>query len=484
MSVDHSVPVVHLHIGGEARTAGSGGLHQHVYPATGEVQGPVPLAGPDDVDAAVRAAQAAYPLWRSWRPADRARVLRRFGELMERDTAEIARLSVLDNGMSAAMSQPLVGIMAHWTAYYAGWADKVEGRVTSFPANQRELAYSMPEPYGVVGIILTWNGPVVSVGMKLVPALAAGNTVVMKPSELTPYATEHLMGLVREAGIPDGVVNLVLGGPATGDALVRHPLVQKVSFTGGPATARKILAACAESLKPAVLELGGKSANVLFPDADLDMAAAVNAFSVLGTLAGQGCAIPSRMIVHADIYDDVAERVLAIVAGMRCGDPFDPATAISPVVTREAQQRILAMIERAQADGATLLAGGRAPGHLPQGFFVEPTVFGDVDPASELGQVEVFGPVLSLMRFDTEEEAIQIANSTEYGLASYVYTKDVDRVQRMVTALRAGGVYVNGASPVVGCELAFGGVGISGFGREGGEEGLFEFLRTKAVGIA
>ena len=484
MSVDLSVPAVHLHIGGEARTTGSGGVHEHVYPATGEVQGSVPLAGPDDVDDAVRAAHGAYPEWRGWRPAERARVLRRLGELMERDTAEIARLSVLDNGMSAGISQSLVGIMASWTSYYAGWADKVEGRVTSFPANQRELAYSLPEPYGVVGIILTWNGPVVSVGMKLIPALAAGNTVVMKPSELTPYATEHLMGLVREAGIPDGVVNLALGGPETGDALVRHPLVQKVSFTGGPATARKILAACAESLKPAVLELGGKSANILFPDADLDTAVAVNAFSVLGTLAGQGCAIPSRMVIHDDIYDDVAERVLSMVAGMGCGDPFDPATVISPVVTREAQERILAMIERAQNDGAKLLAVGRAPGHLPKGFFVEPTVLGDVDPASELGQVEVFGPVLSLMRFETEEQAIEIANSTAYGLASYVYTKDVDRVTRMVTALQAGGVYVNGASPVVGCELAFGGVGISGFGREGGQEGLFEFLRTKAVGLS
>lgn len=482
MSIDLSVPVVHLHIGGEARNIGSGGVHQHVYPATGEVQGPVPLAGSDDVDDAVRAAHTAYSEWRAWRPAERARVLHRLAELMERDSAAIARLSVLDNGMSALMSQPLVGIMASWTSYYAGWADKIEGRVTSFPANQRELAYSVPEPYGVV-IILTWNGPVVSIGMKLIPALAAGNTVVMKPSELTPYATEHLMGLVSEAGIPDGVVNLVLGGRETGEALVRHPLVQKVSFTGGPTTARKILAACAESLKPAVLELGGKSANVLFPDADLDTAVAVNAFSVLGTLAGQGCAIPSRMIIHDDIYDDVVERVLALVAGMQCGDPFDPATVISPVVTLEARERILAMIERAQADGAKLLAGGGVPSHLPDGYFVEPTVFGDVDPISELGQVEVFGPVLALMRFETEEQAIEIANSTEYGLASYVYTKDIDRVQRMVTALRAGGVYVNGASPVTGCELAFGGVGISGFGREGGEEGLFEFLRTKAVGI-
>ena len=359
---------MHLHIGGEARTSGSGGVHQHVYPATGEVQGPVPLAGPDDVDAAVRAAHAAYPAWRAWRPAERARVLRRLGELMERDADEIARLSVLDNGMTAGMSQPLVGIMASWTSYYAGWADKVEGRVTSFPANQRELAYSMPEPYGVVGIILTWNGPVVSVGMKLIPALAAGNTVVMKPSELTPYATEHVMRLVREAGIPDGVVNLVLGGPETGDALVRHPLVEKVSFTGGPATARKILTACAESLKPAVLELGGKSANVLFPDADLDMAVALNAFSVLGTLAGPGLRDPvthDRSQRHLRRRRRTAPRV---VDGMQCGDPFDPATVISPVVSSEAQERILAMIERAQDDGAKLFAGGRAPSSSTEGL--------------------------------------------------------------------------------------------------------------------
>jgi aldehyde dehydrogenase (NAD+) len=319
--------------------------------------------------------------------------------------------------------------------------------------------------------------------MKLIPALAAGNTVVMKPSEMTPYATEHLMGLISEAGIPDGVVNLILGGPDTGDALVRHPLVKKVSFTGGPATARKILTACAESLKPAVLELGGKSANVLFPDADIDTALLINGFSVFGTLSGQGCAIATRMIVHDDIYDEVAERVVAMVGGMRCGDPFDPEATVGPVITAEAQARILSTIEKARDDGAALLTGGGVPAGL-DGFYVEPTVFGDVDPESQLGQVEVFGPVLSLMRFHSEEEAIKIANATEYGLASYVYTQDAGRIQRMVTQLEAGGVYINGASPVVGCELPFGGIGVSGYGREGGEEGLFEFLQTKAVAIA
>ena len=325
-----------------------------------------------------------------------------------------------------------------------------------------------------------------SIGMKLMPALAAGNTVVLKPSELTPYAVEHVMQLVGEAGLPDGVVNLVFGGPQTGEALVRHPIVQKVSFTGGPPTARKILAACADGLKPAVLELGGKSANIVFPDADLDAAATRNTFGVLGVMAGQGCAIPSRMLVHEDVYDEVADKVVTQARGMRCGDPFDPATVVGPVITKSAQERILGMIERAQSEGAArLLVGGGVPGgDLANGYFVEPTVFGDVDPASELGQVEVFGPVLSLMRFSSEEEAIEMANATPYGLSSYVYTSDLGRANRLIRRLHAGGVYINGAGPVVGCELPFGGVGISGFGREGGEEGLIEFLRTKAVGIA
>jgi acyl-CoA reductase-like NAD-dependent aldehyde dehydrogenase len=309
---------------------------------------------------------------------------------------------------------------------------------------------------------------------------------VLKPSELTPYSSERFMRLVRDAGIPAGVVNLLIGGPDTGDALVRHPVVQKVSFTGGPATAKKILAACAESLKPAVLELGGKSANLVFPDANLDVAALVNAFSVCGVLGGQGCAIPSRMLVHDDVYDDVAGKVIDAVRNMPLGDPFDPATVISPLVTRAAQERVLAMIERAQADGAgkLLLGGGVPGGDFATGFYVEPTVFGDVDPASELAQVEVFGPVLSLLRFSTEDEAVRIANSTPYGLASYVWTQDAARISRLATQLHAGGVYVNGAPPVISCELPFGGVGISGYGREGGREGLFEFLRTKAVAIA
>ena len=477
------VPQVHLHIGDAQLTEGSAGVHQHHWPANGQLQGPVPMAGAEEVDAAVLAAQGAFAGWRAWRPAERGRVLRRLAQLIRDDADELARLAVLDNAMTIGMGQVSVATLASYTDYYAGWADKIEGRVTSTPP-ARELAYTTPEPYGVVAVIMTWNSPLFSVGMKLIPALAAGNTAVLKPSELTPYTSERLMHLVREAGIPSGVVNLLIGGPDAGDALVRHPLVQKVSFTGGPDTAKKILTACAETLKPAVLELGGKSANVIFPDADLDAVAMVNTFSVCGVLAGQGCAIPSRMLVHDDVYDEVAARVVAAANTMVPGDPFSPGTILSPLVTREAQQRVLNMIERAQVQGAKLLVGGGVPAGSTDGYYVEATVLGDVEPSSELGQVEVFGPVLSLLRFRTEEEALAIANGTPYGLAAYLWTKDSARITRLTTELRAGGVYVNGASPVVGCELPFGGVGLSGYGREGGQEGLFEFLRTKAVAIA
>lgn len=486
MAIDRTVPEVHLHIGDERRLTGQGGVYEHVFAATGQVQGTVPLAGADDVDAAVTAARAAFETWRTWTPWQRRDVLNRLAELLDRDRDELARLSVLDNGMTYGIANFTATSVLDYTRYYAGWADKIEGRVTSSPAHARELAFTAPEPYGVIGIIITWNGPLVSVGMKVIPALAAGNTVVVKPSELTPYATEHFMNLVREAGIPSGVVNMLPGSADAGEALVRHPVVQKISFTGGPSAAKRILAGCAETLKPAVLELGGKSASLVFPDADLDAVAFIATASVHQTLAGQGCALGTRLVVHDSVYDELADKVVAFTRDITLGDPFDLAIGMGPVVTRSAQERIIAMVDRARVDGSgKLLAGGGIPGgELAAGFYVEPTVFGDVEPHSELGQVEVFGPVLSLMRFHDEEHALDIANGTSYGLASYIWTNDVRRINRLVPRLEAGGVYVNGAPPVVGCELPFGGVGISGFGREGGLEGLQEFVRTKAVAIA
>lgn len=486
MNDETSAPRPRLYLGDRIAEHGSGGVYEHVYAPTGLVNGEVPLAGPDDVDSAVQGAVVAGRSWQRTKPSVRRDALIRLKDLMEKHREEFVRLSVLDNGMTATFAGFLLDSTLDWISYYAGWADKLDGSLISFPSQRRDLAYTMPEPYGVVGVIITWNGPLISLGMKVIPALAAGNSVVIKPSELTPYAVELFVKLALDAGIPPGVINLAPGTADAGQALVSHPDVQKISFTGGPDTARKILTACAQQLKPAVLELGGKSANLLFDDADLDTACFVAVHSSVASLSGQGCAMPTRLLAHASIYSDVVERIDQIVGGLTLGDPFDPATTSGPVVSRHAQQRILGMIDRAVVAGAGRLAiGGHAPeGPLAAGFYVEPTVLVDVDPISEIAQNEVFGPVLCIIPFNTEDEAVRIANSTRYGLASFAWTNDLHRVQRLMGALKAGGVYINGAQPVMSPELPFGGIGLSGFGREGGREGIDEFLRTKAVAIA
>jgi aldehyde dehydrogenase (NAD+) len=479
------VPESHLYIGDTVLTDGSGGTYQHVYSPTGEVQAHIPLAGTAEVSAAVDAAEKAFASWRRSSPAQRRDLLFRLAQLIKENASEFCRLAVLDNGVTYSFAGFGPWIAEEWTAYYAGWADKLEGHVISSHRQQRDLAYTLAEPYGVVGIIITWNGPLISLAMKVVPAIAAGNTVVVKPSELSPFAAEHFMKLVQEAGIPAGVVNLVPGGPDAGAALVADPRVKKISFTGGPTAARKILGACAEQFKPVILELGGKSANIVFPGVNLDAAASLSVSTSIVGLTGQGCAMPTRLLLHDSVYDDMIQRVTSLAAAVKLGDPFDPAVDAGPVVTEAAQTRILGMIDRAKGDGSgRLLVGGSKPGgDLAKGFYVEPTVFGDVDPQSEIAQVEVFGPVLSVIRFSSDEEAVKIANSTSYGLASYIWSNDMHRVLRMAEDLDAGGCYVNGANPLAP-GLPFGGTGISGFGREGGREGIYEFLRTKSVAIA
>jgi aldehyde dehydrogenase (NAD+) len=289
---------------------------------------------------------------------------------------------------------------------------------------------------------------------------------------------------VREAGIPDGVCNIVPGGVEAGEALVRHPAVEKISFTGGPATARHILASCAENLKPALLELGGKSANIVFQDADLDFAAIHATTWGLAMLSGQGCSFPTRLLVQEGIYDELVARCVERARSLPMGDPFDPSMAMGPVITAAAADRIVATAERAvrEGNGRLLVGGRRASGPLARGAYVEPTVFADVDPACNLAQQEVFGPVLSILKFRTEAEAISIANSTRYGLAAFVHCHDLDRAHRVAEELRAGGVFINGAM-LVEPDTPFGGLGLSGFGREGGRVGIDEYLRPKTVSI-
>lgn len=483
ITIDRTPPAVTLRIGDQRLTSASGGEHGHVNPCTGKVDATVPLAGPAEVDRAVRVAHEAFLSWRSTRPAARRQALTRLADLIERHAGELGRVGTLDNGMPNA-SGVMAAISAEWTRYYAGWCDKLSADVLGSPGDTGVFSYTLAQPYGVIGAIITWNAPLLSVAMKVPAAVAAGNTVVVKPSELTPFTGEVLMDLVAEAGFPPGVINMLPGSAAAGEALVTHPLVRKVTFTGGPATAKRILVAGAESMKPVVLELGGKSANIVFEDADLQSAASLGTVLSCGMMAGQSCNFGTRMLVQRSVYDDVVGRVEAVARSLRVGDPFDPGVIAGPVISEAAVERILGMIARAPADGARLVAGGhRLGGDLSDGFYIAPTVFADVAPDSELAQTEVFGPVLAVIPFEDEAHAVEIANNSPFGLSGYVQTADLRRALRVVEALETGEVMVNGA-PNMAAGRPYGGIGMSGVGKEGGRQGIEEFLRIKGVGIA
>jgi len=478
-------PTVSLHIGGEARAAGSGGVHRHCNPVTGDVQAEIPLAGASEVAEAVARAQAAREGWRRTSPETRRAILNRLADLIEANTDAFAQAAALDGGTPLTAGAHGVALAVSWTRYYAGWCDKLSGELISTFDTRGEFSYTVPEPIGIVGIIITWNGPLISLGMKVGPALAAGNCVIVKPAEITPFAPELFARLCKEAGVPDGVLSIMPGNAEAGDALVRNDKVELISFTGGPITARKIMAACAEQIKPCVMELGGKSASLLFPDADIDAACQRAVFWTIGILAGQGCALPTRLLVHADIYDDVLERLTAIASQYKVGNPFDASVQVGPVINAAAVDRILGMFERVRTEGSGrfLLGGNRCGGDLAKGNFIEPTLIADVDPDSEIAQVEIFGPALIVIKFTDDDDAVRIANNSKYGLAAYIQSNDLKRVHSLAERLYSGGVYVNGATQI-NAHTPFGGVGISGFGKEGGKAGIEEFLRYKTVTIA
>lgn len=481
--VDRTPPTVHLRIGGERLATGSGGVHGHVNPCTGKVDASVPLAGEEEVDRAVTTAQEAFESWRRTRPSARRQLLLRLADLLEANAAELGRLGTLDNGMPNA-SGAMPALSAEWTRYYAGWCDKLSSEVVGSVAETGVLSYTVSQPYGVIGAIITWNAPLFSLAMKVPAIVAGGNTVVVKPSELTPFTGELFMDLVAEAGFPPGVINMLPGAPRAGEALVTHPLVKKVTFTGGPETAKRILHSCADSMKPAVLELGGKSANIVFEDAKLDSAVALGTMTTCGMMSGQSCNFPTRMLVQRSVYDEVVSKVKATAESLAVGDPFAEGVLAGPVISEAALRRILGMVERAASDGARLVTGGhRLGGDLADGYYIEPTVFADVDPDSDLAQNEVFGPVLAITPFDTEEDAVAIANNSRYGLSGYVQTADLRRALRVAEEMVTGEVLINGA-PNMTAGRPYGGVGLSGVGKEGGRLGVEEFLRVKGVGIA
>lgn len=469
-------------IGGQWAAAASRGHYLHRYPANGRPQRQVPLAGPDEVGLAVSDAERAFEGWRTW-PADQRReVLLRLAALLRERATILGKVATLECGIPAGMSALLSGSgPAEWFSYYAGWIDKIEGNTLS-PLGYGGFDYTLPEPFGVVAAIIPWNGPLTTIGMKVAPALATGNCVVIKPSEFAPFTALHFAELALEAGIPPGVVNVVVGAGDAGDALVRNPRIGKISFTGGPQTAEKILTAAASTLTPTVMELGGKSANIVFPDASL-AEVIPQAVITASLLSGQVCTCPSRLLIHESMYDDAVAMAEATAASISVGDPFDPATMMGPVINAEHLSGILAVINRASEEKAgRLVAGGkRLGGDLADGYFLPPTIFADVDPSSHLAQNEVFGPVLAITNFRNDAEAVALANGTKYGLAAFVWTNDLARAHQVAAQLRAGTVSINSMMGYLAPNTPYGGIGASGFGREGGLEGLREFLRTKNV---
>ena len=391
----------------------------------------------------------------------------------------LIELESLDSGkpVSAIKRQDLPAVLDTLT-YYAGWADKINGQV--IPARPDALTYTVREPLGVVGAIIPWNFPLMIGMWKIAPALACGCTVVLKPAELTPLTALRIGELALAAGFPPGVLNVVPGfGKTAGAALVDHPDVDKITFTGSPAVGREILRGAAGNLKRVTLELGGKSANIIFPDADID-AAVKAAGSGIFFNSGQVCSAGSRILVHEDIYDEVVERLVARAKGIRVGDPRDVGTSMGPLVSRIQMNRVLEYIDIGKREGAQIAVGGARLGD--SGYFVGPTVFAGVDHQMRISQEEIFGPVASVIRFNDDDDALRIANGTKYSLAAGVWSADIGRIHRFVRRLKAGTVWVNTFGPT-DVRLPWGGARDSGFGREHGEEAIANFTEPKAVWI-
>jgi aldehyde dehydrogenase (NAD+) len=458
----------------------------HNHPATGEDVASFPIAGPQDVDRAVRAARKAFDEgpWPRTRAGERGKLLRRIADLVREHGDELLALQALDNSVPLTFGGVYgmsYGFVADVFDHHAGWVDKLAGETLPPYQGGDHLVMTLREPVGVVGAIVPWNAPLLLTAQKVAPALAAGCTIVLKPSEYATFAVLRLVKLIEEAGVPAGVINVVTGpGDPTGDALINHPMVNKLSFTGSRAVGRKIIEASANGFKRVSLELGGKSPALIFADADVGSAAAITMGTVTLGLSGQVCLAQTRALVHRDVADEFLGTAELIGGMVSYGNPFDPAVTSSPLINARQLDRVLGLIAQGQADGARLVSGGtRGEGDLAAGNFVAPTLFTDVTNDMSIAREEIFGPVLSVIPFSDEDEAAAIANDTEYGLAATVWTSDLKRAMRMTKAIRAGTVGINGYQ--LEPHAAFGGYGQSGLGREGGRPAIEAYTELKTV---
>ncbi|ANY06531.1 aldehyde dehydrogenase [Pseudonocardia sp. HH130630-07] len=468
-------------IGGATADAASGAVFETTNPYTGAAWATVPDAGPDDVDAAVSAARSALDgEWGSMTAFARATCLRRLGDLVAENAEPLARAEVADSGKLYREMIGQLEALGSWYHYFAGVAPTIEGRQIPAP-NPNYLVYTRREPVGVVAAITPWNSPLLLMTWKLAPALAAGCTVVIKPSEHSPASTLRFAELIDRAGIPAGVVNVVSTNDRdTAAHLAAHPGVDKVAFTGSTATGRAVAKAAADNISKVTLELGGKSPQVVFPDADLESAA--NGI-IAGVFAatGQTCMAGSRLVVHADVHDELVRLIAERAATIELGDPEAESTEMGPVANAPQYEKVLGYLETARAEGNTIVCGGGPDAGLG-GYFVRPTVVTGVTTGSTLFREEVFGPVLAALTFTDEDEAVALANDTPYGLAAAVWTKDVHRAHRVAGRIRAGSVWIN-AYRVVAPSVPFGGFGHSGLGRENGVHAVDEYLEEKSVWV-
>ncbi|WP_213878869.1 aldehyde dehydrogenase family protein [Pseudomonas sp. dw_358] len=471
-----------LFIDGQFVRALEGGEIDVFNPANGEVITRIAAAQAEDVDLAVAAAKRAFPAWAATPGAERGRLLLKLADRIEACSDELARLESLDTGHPLRDSRVLdVPRTAACFRYFGGIADKIEGKV--IPVDAGFLNYVQRKPIGVVGQIVPWNFPLMFTSWKMGPALAAGNTVVLKPSELTPLSTLRIAELMKEVGFPDGVVNIVPGyGHTAGQRLAEHPDVGKIAFTGSTATGRRIVEASQGNLKRVQLELGGKGANIVFEDANLEAAVNGAAWAIFHN-QGQACIAGSRLLLQESIADEFLERFITLARSIRLGDPLDAKTEMGPLTSALHRDRVLSFVDIARQQGGRILTGGKAPSDpaLASGFYVEPTVV-EASPGDRVAQEEVFGPFVTVLRFKTEEEALAIANGTDYGLGSGLWTRDLQRAHRVAEQINVGMCWIN-CYKRVSPGSPFGGLGQSGYGREMGFDAIHDYTEARSVWV-